>query len=119
MAVYPKMEGQKSTEDLAADVRQERSKRNISNSVLFLKEQVAEISQPISFTVSALTLHVTKLYISNCQVSQRQSSLILISPCPVLEYFSIYTVSLLLSTNTAPLNLCNVFQVHLPKRRII
>lgn len=58
------MEGQKSTEDLAADVRQWRSKRNISNSVLFLEEQVAEISQPISFALSALTLHVTKLYIT-------------------------------------------------------
>lgn len=49
MAVYPKMEGQKSTEDLAAEVQQQRSKSNISNPVLFLKEQVAEIFQPISF----------------------------------------------------------------------
>ena len=109
------MEGQKSTEDLAADVRQSSSKCNISNSVLFLEEQVAEISQPISFTVSAVTLHVTTLYITYCQVTQRQSSRILISPCPVLEYFKIYTVSLFLSTNTAPFNLCNVFQVRLPK----
>lgn len=78
------MEGQKSTEDLVADVRQQRSKHNLSNSVLFLEEQVAEIAQPLSFTVRALTLYVTKPYITNCQLTPRQSSHFLFSPCPVL-----------------------------------
>lgn len=78
------MKGQKSTEDLVADVRQQRSKHNLSNSVLFLEEQVAEVAQPLSFPVSALVPYVTKLCIANCQVTPRQSSHFLFSPCPVL-----------------------------------